>query len=542
MILSEAIINAMKSQVRSVEGRVYVFNADDSTAYTFRNNDYLQGFTIERIGAENKFFGFGITTKTNIKVRDRDRKLNLNTSQRIRPFHVDRSSGSGVSRFVYPHFNITEVHRDENTNELSITGYDPLYKAADHTLSELELIAPYTIQDVVAKIATFLGLASFISVNVADSSFATSYPEGANFEGTETLREVLDAAAAATQTIYYVDRNNKLTFKRLDISGEAVLDITKEDYFTLDSKTNRRLATIIHATELGDNLTVSTTETGSTQIIRDNPFWELREDITTLLDNALIAAGGLTINQFDCEWRGNYLLEIGDKIALTTKDDGVVYSYVLNDTITYDGTLKERSSWSYESDKEETPANPTNLGEALKQTFARVDKANKQIDIVVSETQSNSEAIAAIGLNTQSISASVSQMREDTDSQIDALGKEVATLTDKVSATMTPENVQILIENEMANGLDEITTATGYTFDEEGLTISKTDSEMKTQITEDGMTVAKNDETVLIADNQGVKAANLHATTYLIIGNNSRFEDYTNLSGESRTGCFWIGR
>ena len=59
---------------------------------------------------------------------------------------------------------------------------------------------------------------------------------------------------------------------------------------------------------------------------------------------------------------------------------------------------------------------------------------------------------------------------------------------------------------------------------------------MKTQITEDGMTVYKNDSAVLTANNVGVNAVNLHATTYLIIGTNSRFEDYG-----SRTGCFWIG-
>ena len=51
------------------------------------------------------------------------------------------------------------------------------------------------------------------------------------------------------------------------------------------------------------------------------------------------------------------------------------------------------------------------------------------------------------------------------------------------------------------------------------------------------MQVFKNDEAVLTANNIGVDAVNLHATTYLIIGNNSRLEDF----GDNRTGCFWIG-
>ena len=60
---------------------------------------------------------------------------------------------------------------------------------------------------------------------------------------------------------------------------------------------------------------------------------------------------------------------------------------------------------------------------------------------------------------------------------------------------------------------------------------------MSTQITDDGMTVYRSGEAVLIANNEGVQAEDLHATTYLIIGNNSRFEDM----GSDRTACFWIG-
>ena len=43
-------------------------------------------------------------------------------------------------------------------------------------------------------------------------------------------------------------------------------------------------------------------------------------------------------------------------------------------------------------------------------------------------------------------------------------------------------------------------------------------------------------ENVLMANDIGVQAYNLHARTYLIIGNHSRMEDY----GENRTGCFYI--
>lgn len=197
--------------------------------------------------------------------------------------------------------------------------------------------------------------------------------------------------------------------------------------------------------------------------------------------------------------------------------------------------------WSYTDNEEETEANPTTIGEAIKYTFARVDKANKQIDIVASEASANKEAIAAINVNTESISATVETLKQDTQDALDTIGEDVASVKSKVETVVTAEAVNIAIQEEISKGVAKVTTATGFTFDNEGLTVSKSDSEIKTQITEDGMSVYKNEEEVLTANNEGVKAANLHATTYLIIGNYSRFEDYTNTEGEARTGCFWIG-
>ena len=102
---------------------------------------------------------------------------------------------------------------------------------------------------------------------------------------------------------------------------------------------------------------------------------------------------------------------------------------------------------------------------------------------------------------------------------------------------MSAEDVKIEIHTELEKGVDKVTTKTGFTFDDTGLTVEKDNSEMKTQITEDGMTVYQENTGVLIANNNGVEARNLHANTYLIIGTNSRFEDF----GADRTACFWIG-
>ena len=538
LTLSNTHAQKINSPVRSIFARVELYNSSSTLAATYNYNDALISYSIERVGDETKFFGYGICQKINVKLRDVERSISITTDNYLKTSITSIENSAENYVYPYPIFYVSEVHRNENNNELSITAYDSLYKAAKHTVSELNLTAPYTIEEFATACATLLGLSlSIVNIADTDTCFDTSYDEGANFDGTETIRDALNAVAEATQTIYYINNEEKLTFKRLDISGASVLTIDKSKYFSLSSKTNKRLATICHATELGDNVSASITESGSIQYIRDNPFWDLRDDIETLVNNALAATGGLTINQFDCTWRGDYSLEIGDKISLVTKDNSTAISYVLNDTISYDGGLSEKTKWSYSNNDAETASNPTTIGDALKQTYARVDKANKQIELVASETASNSEQIANIQIDVNGISAEVKQVKDDVNSNIEVVNGDIQTLTKKVNAAMTSEDVKLEIQSELSNGVTKVETTTGFTFNEEGLTVSKSGSEMTTQITEDGMTVFRDNTAVLTANNTGVDAVNLHATTYLIIGNNSRFEDY----GEDRTGCFWIG-
>ena len=546
MIVNNEFANLIGYPVRYVGAKVELYEGS-TLADTYNQYYALKNLTIERVAEEGKFFGFGICQKINVHLVDKDRYIHITTADSLKPYF---SVGALDPVSTFPMFYVSEVHRDENTNELSVTAYDALYKASMHTIAELGLKPPspptgeappavaYALFDIADFIAIELGIGEVIIPEGTEDKFINeSQMYGGNFEGSETFREALDAIAEATQTIYYIDSNQNLVFKRLDKDADAVFTIDREKYITLESGDNRRLATIVHATELGDNVSASTTETGSTQYVRDNPFWDLRDDVATLIDAALATVGGLTINQFECEWRGNPLLEIGDKIALVTKDNNTAISYVLDDVISYDGSLSQNTRWSYTDNEGETEDNPTSLGDALKQTYARVDKVNKQINLVASEVSANAEAISSLQLDTEGIHASVSKIEEDVVASIEGISEELSTLTTRVDASITSEDVTIAIQSELANGVDRVTTSTGFTFNEEGLTVSKTDSEMTTQITEDGMTVYKNEEAVLTANNAGVNAVNLHATTYLLIGTNSRFEDY----GSNRTGCFWIG-
>lgn len=166
-----------------------------------------------------------------------------------------------------------------------------------------------------------------------------------------------------------------------------------------------------------------------------------------------------------------------------------------------------------------------------------IDDAKESISNVQDKVTIHESQISSLAVNANSISAEVRRIETTTSESINGLDESVQELSSRVGMTMTSDQVDIAIEKKLSSGVESVTTTTGFTFDEVGLTVNKTGSEMTTQVTEDGMTVSRSGTQVLVANNQGVQATNLNANTFLIIGGKARFEKY----GADRIGCFWIG-
>lgn len=135
---------------------------------------------------------------------------------------------------------------------------------------------------------------------------------------------------------------------------------------------------------------------------------------------------------------------------------------------------------------------------------------------------------------TAALELTVDGLRTDVESQ-NAMSEDIAARMTTVE--QTAEGLSVQVQRVMTDGVSKVNTATGYTFDETGMTVEKIGREIKTRISEDGMQVYKNGSAVLTANSEGVDAVDLHASTYLAVGGRSRFENY----GGNRTGCFWIG-
>ena len=518
-----------KTPVRHITAKVELYNGS-TLLNTFNYNDYLKSIEIDRIAEENKLFGFTICQKAKIKVLDKQASFSISEGNRVIIYF---NHGEGyISPF--PELYVSEVSRDKNTNELTFSASDLMVEASKHTVNELS-ISSYTIYDFAFACAQLLKAngVNLANINASDSALNLFYTEGANFDGTESIRQALTAVAEATQAIIYFDNRNRLTIKRT-LRGSAVDTFETSDYFSFETKGSKRVRGLAHITELGDNVEAKNSwENGETFYIRNNPFYELREDIGEILQTAVNLFERSPFALYELNARGNYLLELGDYFGIRSKAGGASGAFLLNDSIKYSGGLSQRIYFNY-GNNIETPTNPATIGESLKQTSAKVDKVNRTIELLASESDIANSRLSALEVTTEGISAQVVYAQQVNDD----LNNSLNDLTKRVEATLTAEEILLEIKTEIANGTGKVETATGYSFNENGLTVSKSGSEMETTITEDGMTVNKDGNAVLTANNEGVSAIDLHATTFLIVGRNSRFEDYDN---HTRTACFWIG-
>lgn len=534
MLVNNIHLAELNAPIQRIKARVELYKGSTLTAIC-NCGEVLRDFTLERTG-ENKFFGFGICQKLHGTLIDLHKTLEVSKENTI-----EAVFGVGENYiYPFPKFYVQEHKRDEVSGTITFSAYDILYKAENYTYADLALGDNYTVKVAAAACANILQVPMKF-INVEDNLLDTIYDmsiEGSqpNFTGKESVRRVLDAIAEFTQTIYYIDSDWELVFRRLNPSEIPALTVSMDQYVGFENAGDRRLKNIMSVTEGEDNVHTEGTGEGATQFIRNNPFLTLRTDIAALLDQAQENVGGMVLAQFDMSWAGNYLLEIGDRIAMET-EDSTITSFLLDDSIVFDGSLLQQTRWSFDENEGERASNPTTLGQALNDTYIRVDKANQKIDMVASESTANKDEIAALQITTNSINASVTEIERNVENKFENIEGELVTVKSEVAAKMTSEELTIEINKVIDNGVKKVETSTGFTFDEEGLSIEKTNSEMKTQITEDGMKVFRSGTEVLTADNEGVKAEDLHATTYLIIGRNSRFEDYD----YGRTGCFWIG-
>ena len=238
-----------------------------------------------------------------------------------------------------------------------------------------------------------------------------------------------------------------------------------------------------------------------------------REDF---IEGIFGALSGLRFELYELESFGIGYLNLGDIFTLQTPDGENHTALMLCDDLKITQGLTEESHLEAPEATETDYKAASATDRMLNKTVLRVDKQALEITALVTRTEN-------IGSDVVGLQGSVEHLSE------------IVMDSDKVDIRISEKITSAL------DGLDSITTSTGYTFDKDGLHIQKVvDGEvegMENLLDNTGMYVNRGGDNILTANHEGVDAINLRSRQFLIIGANSRFEDFEN----NRTACFYRG-
>lgn len=380
----------------------------------------------------------------------------------------------------------------------------------------LETMVPYdTTFDYPLTVGAYLqGICDRFEWELATPIFCNSDVEieEEKYDNSYTFRDVLDQIAQVSGGIIAFKSDGKLYVIYPTESGETI-DESNLKSLTIGEKYGPVNSLVLARTPQEDNIYAQDTESidinGLCEVkIENNQIMDShREDF---IDNLLNQIKGTTYYLYELESYGIGYLNLGDIFTIQVENGTEYKTMMLNDDLQVTQGMTEKSSLAMPEETETDYKAASKTDRLLNQTMLKVDKQAGTIEALVTRV----ETVEGYDGRIQEVEKSVNQI-------------------------VTAEYVETLV-SEKISGIDEIQTTIGR-FDKEGLRISKSDSDTTTLIDDDGVDVSSNGEKVLVADSKGVDALNLTSRQYLIVGTNSRLENYDNGTDSRRTGCFFIG-
>lgn len=325
---------------------------------------------------------------------------------------------------------------------------------------------------------------------------------------------------------------NKITAGTLDAGTINVVNLNA-DNITVGTINGQRIANGAITTEKLDDEAVNTDKIKKKAIVADliaaNAV-TADKIVAGAITTEKIAAKAVTANEI----AANAIT--GDNIAANT----ITGANIKTGTITVNNVASDfGSSLDISSNtaitsrvtKTELEGTINDVNDVIDDTNDRINSVNNSISDLTTRISSAESAITQTSDSILTTVSQIYQTKSDADSVKTNLEERLS------SIEQTAESISGSVKSLQDNGVDKVVTETGFRFDKDGLTISKTGSAMATNIDDDGMSVRRDNVDVLVADSSGVNALNLTSRQYLIIGTNARFENYNS----NRTGCFYIG-
>lgn len=457
-------------------------------------------------------------------------------------------------------FFIKDIEDSKKKDEITVTGYDRMIRfMKTFKQSDLQLIYPCKMLKLVQRICEVCGVELYSTdfynadLDVEEDFFTTQEL---------TYRDVLEKVAQATLTTAFIE-DNKLNLYKVNNENFEKIDKSYLTDLTVKEKFGPVNALVLGRGDVEDNVEEideeSIEQNGRCEIRFDeNEFIEFQRE--EVIKGMFEQIKGLEYYSFEASDVGIMWLKPCAYIVLRDKEENLYKSYYLKANITIntgissdiEAELPEQTNTEYKvTTKEEK--------KTLK--VERLAKKNEGlIQDLVQETTENSQKITEHTQTLDSISNKVQSNTTNINNNYqEVLGKlndcaqksDIETISKSVETIQTDSKYAIEVAEEIKqNGATKVKTSTGYIFDEDGLTIEKTNAKTRSKLNEAGLEIkdatGSSEESLLFAgydEKTGetiVKSKNMTVEKYLVVGKHTRFEDYKDSNGTQWTGAFWL--
>lgn len=439
-------------------------------------------------------------------------------------------------------FIVSDTEIREESGHYFITCYDKMLNSMVDYQS-MNITYPITIRNYINAIATHLGLV-FKNASETFANYDKEIPNELYLSNTGnslgfTFRDVLDELAQVTASTIWINEDGELELKYINNTGETLDgDSLKNTSVSFKDKFGPVNSIVLSRSGESDNVYLQNEESielnGLTeikivdnQIMNDNNRSDYLSDILDALDGA-----EYYVNDFQST--GILYLELYDKFNVAIGEN-TYPCVILNDEIDLTNGLEEHIY-------SEIP----NTSETDYKHASKTDRQINQVYIIVKKNQAEIESLVS--------TVNTIDQRENNNYQ-EIINKfngytpieDTIQIENSVRQLQTDTYTKTEIDTKLIDGSVEKVVSTSGTFDENGLTIEKTNAPTKGNFNERGLSVldatgSGNTELLFAGYDDElnetiVRTKNIKVTKYLTVGQNSRIEDY-----ERGTGIFYIGR
>lgn len=524
----------MKAHTSGYKEEVHLIGRQIDSKITYKLNGVVQTLTSEQLNSITPTFQ-GAILKSVMKELDIDSNVDIPLGTSIN-YKFGVLVNSAYEYIDFGNYIVYSSEKQEDTNSYKIICYDKMLYSMKQN-EDLGVTYPISVRNYINALCTKIGL----EFKNAEDEFA-NYDKMINqelyVEQEYTYRDIFDELAQVTASTICLDSEDKVEIRYI---SKTVVDTIDEEYLkdinvNFGQKYGPVNSIVLSRSGESDNVYLQDEESiqanGLCELkIVDNQImnWNDRSDYLLAILEKL---DGLEYYINDFASTGITYLELCDRYNIKIGDN--TYSCVMfNDEIDITQGLVENIH--------------TDMPEETKTDYTKADKTDRKINSAYIIVDKQNKEIEAVVNSVSTLNTTVNNNYQEIQNKFDGytpIEKTVA-LEKSVVTLQTDTYTKTQIDTKLTDGSVTKVLSTSGTFDADGLTIEQTNAKTKGNFNASGLKIIDNTssigETLLFAGYEEdrketvVETANINVSHYLVIGTNSRLEDY-----EDGTGVFDI--